>query len=92
MAAILKHGPGNPRNSEGAFVELADGSIYFLYTRYNGESYHDHASADICGMISKDGGRTWVSVGTVIKNDSMNVMSVSLLRLQDGRIAMVYVP
>ena len=90
MVTFLKHGPGNPRNSEGAFVQLKDGAIYLVYTRYCGDSHHDHASADLYGMISKDGGRTWESTGTVIKNDSLNVMSVSLLRLQDGRIAMVY--
>ena len=90
MCTFLKHGPGNPRNSEGAFVKLADGSIYLLYTRYYGESYKDHATANLCGMISKDGGRTWDPLGTVIDNDGMNVMSVSLLRLQDGRIAMLY--
>ena len=91
MSTMLRHGPGNPRNSEGAFVRLADGSIYLLYTRYRGESHHDDSTADLCGMISQDGGQTWVSLGTVVKSEHMNVMSVSLLRLQDGRIALVYI-
>ena len=75
MSTMLRHGPGNPRNSEGAFVRLADGSIYLLYTRYRGESHHDNSTADLCGMISKDGGQTWVSLGTVVKSEHMNVMS-----------------
>lgn len=91
MEHILKHSvPGNPRNSEGAFIKLADGTIYFAYSRYNGESGHDHASADIAAVISKDNGKTWSEPFTVLENQKMNLMSVSLLRLQNGRIAMVY--
>ena len=91
MEHILKHSvPGNPRNSEGAFVKLADGTLYFAYSRYNGEFGHDHASADIAAVISKDNGATWSEPVTVLKNSRMNLMSVSLLRLQNGRIAMVY--
>ena len=55
----LFHGEGNPRNSEGAFVELKDGRILFAYTRYKGASWADAATADIVGRISTDGGRTW---------------------------------
>ena len=43
----LFHGEGNPRNSEGAFVELKDGRILFAYTRYKGASWADAATADI---------------------------------------------
>ena len=91
MEHILKHSlPGNPRNSEGAFVKLANGTLYFAYSKYNGESGHDHATADIAAVISKDNGATWSEPVTVLKNSKMNLMSVSLLRLQNGRIAMVY--
>ncbi len=31
ITAELTHGPGNPRNSEGAFVTLADGRIFTIY-------------------------------------------------------------
>ena len=52
----LFHGEGNPRNSEGAFVELKDGRILFAYTRYKGGSWADAATADIVGRTSSDGG------------------------------------
>ena len=91
MEHIIKHSAsGNPRNSEGSFVKLADGTLYFAYSRYNGTSGNDHASADIAAVVSKDNGKTWSEPFIVLKNTSMNLMSVSLLRLQNGRIAMVY--
>lgn len=90
MEYILKHSPLNQRNSEGAYVKLADGTLYFAYSRYNGEKFNDHAAADIAAVTSKDNGKTWSEPFIVVKNTKMNTMSVSLLRLQDGRIAMVY--
>ena len=89
MAFMLKHGPGNPRNSEGSFVRLADGRLLLIYTRYRGESHHDHAVADLVRRISADGGETWSEPEIVVANPAMNVMSVSLLRLADGRIALL---
>jgi len=43
-------------------------------------------------QFSRDGGQTWTDQDTVIlpNEGKMNVMSVSLLRLDDGRIAMFY--
>jgi hypothetical protein len=86
----LPHGTGNPRNSEGSFVRLQDGRILFVYTRYNGESWHDHATADLAAIESADDGRTWENPRIIRKNDADNIMSVSLLHLQDGRIALLY--
>lgn len=90
METILAHGPGNPRNSEGCFEKLKDGTIVFAYTRYNGDHWDDECTADICLIRSKDGGITWSEPELLVKNTKQNVMSVSLLRLQDDRIAMVY--
>lgn len=92
MEHFLRHNNENPRNSEGAFVQLSDGRLFFAYTRYNSQDkgWYDHASADIYATISSDGGQNWCEPFQVIRNDAQNVMSVSLLRLQDGRIAMVY--
>ena len=88
----LPPGPNNPRNSEGAFMPLKDGRIMFAYSRYYGESSSDHATADIAARYSSDKGATWTKTDEiVVKNEGgMNVMSVSLLRLKSGEIAMFY--
>lgn len=87
---LLPPGPGNPRNTEGAFVTLRDGRILFAYSRFTGGD--DNDAATIAGRFSRDGGRTWstTDVPIVEKEGDMNVMSVSLLRLNDGRIALFY--
>ncbi len=89
----LFHGPGNPRNSEGSFVTLKDGRILFVWSRFQGESGSDHAPAVLAARISSDGGRTWppATERVAVENaEGFNVMSVSLLRLHDGRIALFY--
>ncbi|MHB9133680.1 MAG: sialidase family protein [Armatimonadota bacterium] len=88
----LPHRPGNPRNSEGSFVTLVDGRILFVYSHYDGEHWADEASARLCARYSTDGGHTWsVDDVVVVENEGRcNVMSVSLLRLQDGRIGLWY--
>lgn len=91
MEQILRHTmPGNPRNSEGSFVKLSDGTLYFAYSRYCGSSASDHAAADIYAVTSSDNGASWSEPFIVLKNRAINLMSVSLLRLNDNRIAMVY--
>lgn len=82
---------GNPRNSEGDFVTLEDGRILFIYTHFTGGG-SDHATAHLASRISGDGGNTWTAKDkTVMENDGeQNIMSVSLLRLRDGRIALFY--
>lgn len=91
---VLKLLPGsdNPRNSEGDFISLKDGSILFVYSHYTGNSSSDHASAYLAGRRSYDDGLSWTKEDEVIvaKEGLMNVMSVSLLRLQNGNIAMFY--
>ena len=82
---------GNARNSEGSFVRLADGRLLYVYTHFVG-SVHDDAEAFLAGRVSGDDGRTWSDEDvTVIANPpGENIMSVSLLRLADGRIALFY--
>ncbi|MEX2568556.1 MAG: sialidase family protein [Cyclobacteriaceae bacterium] len=91
---VLKLNPGenNPRNSEGDFIRLNDGRIMFIYTHFTGASASDFGSAYLAARYSADDGQTWTSESkTVVSNDGgMNVMSVSLLRLQDGNIALFY--
>ena len=90
METFLAHGPGNPRNSEGCFEKLSDGTLVFAYTRYSGNHWNDECTADIALIRSKDNGRTWSTPEILVKNNSQNVMSVSLLRLRSGKIGMVY--
>ena len=46
MEKLLAHAEGNPRNSEGSFERLADGTLIFAYTRYMGDEWDDHYPAD----------------------------------------------
>jgi len=82
----------NPRNSEGDFINLKDGRILFVYSHYYGDSGSDHAPAYLAGRYSDDGGKTWTGTDEIIlpNEGGMNVMSVSLLRLQNGDIALFY--
>ncbi len=91
---VLQMPPGddNPRNSECDFVTLSNGNILLVYSHYTGKSSSDHATAFLASRISKDGGKTWsVQDELVLKNEGkMNIMSVSLLRLNNGKIALFY--
>jgi sialidase-1 len=81
----------NPRNSEGAFVTLKSGRILFLYTQFYGGGA-DESPARIVSICSDDGGQTWDRQPRVVVENTghQNVMSVSLLRLQSGKIALFY--
>ncbi len=79
-----------PRHSEGDILELKDGRLCLIYTRFTGGS-GDHARADLVMRISSDDGETWTKPETVVRRTGgLNVMSVSLLRLTGGRIALFY--
>ena len=88
----LPNRAGNPRNSEGSFVTLKDGRIMFAWSRYRGKDWSDEARADIAVRFSSDGGNTWTAKDRIIiRNEGrQNVMSTSLLRLHDDRIALFY--
>jgi sialidase-1 len=80
-----------PRNSEGSFARLQSGKIIFYYTQFYGGT-GDEAPAHIVGIESADGGRTWSGPREIVPNrGGKNVMSVSLLRLQSGKLALFYV-
>lgn len=85
---------GNSRNSEGDFVVLNDGRIFFAYSRFIGGGGDDNDRCVIAARTSSDKGETWSGDRIVARNEidpKGNVMSVSLLRLRDGRLAMFYV-
>jgi sialidase-1 len=79
-----------PRNSEGDIIELQDGRLCLIYTRFTGGT-GDHAAADLAKRVSRDGGQSWSDDELIVRHEgAANVMSVSLLRLTDGRIALFY--
>ena len=81
---------GNGRNSEGSFIRLQDGRILFYFTQYHADDC-DFGQADLAFCTSADDGETWSKPEIFIKGpEDGNVMSVSLLRLQNGRIMMSY--
>ena len=84
---------GNPRNSEGSFIRNKNGDILFAYSRYHGDSVHDHASCDIAMIVSSDEGETW-SKERIIASASefgvQNVMSVSAVKQLSGDIAFYF--
>ncbi|MEY2882017.1 MAG: hypothetical protein RLZZ15_4397 [Verrucomicrobiota bacterium] len=89
----LPPGPGNPRNSEGAFADLKDGRILFVYSHFVGTSSGDSAKARLAARTSADGGETWSGdtfIATPEEDTVMNVMSVSLLRHANGDLGIFY--
>ena len=83
--------PDNPRNTEGSFVTLKDGRVMFAYTKFTGGG-DDHAAATVVARYSSDGGQSWTTTDQPVvgREGKMNAMSVTLLRLKDGRIALFY--
>lgn len=89
----LRPSIGNPRNSEGAFLELKDGKLLFVYSRFIGDSSGDTGLACLAGRCSNDGGNTWSDdfiVATPEEHQAINIMSVSLLRMLNGDIGLFY--
>ena len=78
------------RSGEGCVHELADKSLMAVYGKFEGGGDDDQAK--LVKQISKDGGKTWSKAALLIKSppSALNLMSLSTLRLQDGRIGMVY--
>ena len=83
---------GNPRNSEGAFLRLKNGELLFAYSRFKGESWGDFAVCDIAAIRCK--GSVWSEPEILFSAKSLgtkNVMSVSLLRLDNGDIGLFFI-
>ena len=87
----LKPNSENPRNSEGDFIQLKEGRMLFVFSSFTGGG-GDHAKGHLAGCFSDDHGKTWSQEKSVVlpNEGDLNVMSVSLLRLDNGNIAMFY--
>lgn len=82
----------NPRNGEGTFIRLEDGSILYAYTGFTGDSWFDHMPSDIRGIYSYDEGETWSGDRILLGHDeaSENFMCPSLLRMANGDMGLFY--
>lgn len=83
--------PENPRNSEGAFLGFESSRVLFVYTEFYGGAA-DESPARLVAVESTDAGVTWTrEPRPMVENvGTRNVMSVSLLRLHSGRVALFY--
>lgn len=88
---LLPPSPKNPRNSEGSIIQLKDERLLLGYTHFYG-GRKDNSPAKIAGRFSEDGGKTWSTQDMTIQENEgrENVMSVTLLRLNTGEIALFY--
>lgn len=84
------HTADGNRSGEGAAVLLDDGSLYLVYGRFRGGG--DFSPAELVCRRSRDGGKSWSAPETFFTPDPswVNAMSVSLLRLHDGRLAALF--
>ena len=88
----LKANAEYTRHSEGAFLRMKDGSILYAYSRFR-ESSRDDAPSDIVGCFSYDEGETWTEPTPFLNAadyNSHNIMSVSLLRMQNGDVGLFF--
>ena len=56
---LLETSDKNPRNGEGSFIKLNDGSILFGFTEFIGLTREDEENARISAVVSYDEGKTW---------------------------------
>lgn len=80
------------RDGEGSVARAADGSLLLAYTHFE-DGGADHSKAVVVTRRSTDNGRTWSERTCLVKPPAgaLNVMSVSLLPLRDGRLGCVYI-
>jgi len=79
-----------PRNSEGDIIELEDGRLCLIYTRFTG-GRKDASAADLAMRTSSDNGKTWSNDRIIVPNEGgCNVMSVSILRLKNDELLLFY--
>ena len=89
--AFLNTGVDNPRNGEGTFARLQDGTILHVYTEYYGDTWADCSTARLSAVTSSDEGESWSAPYIIIERDetALNYMSPTLLRLPNGDLGMV---
>ena len=82
----------NPRNGEGSFIRLNNGTIMYAYTKFRGGHWGDECTADIVAVYSDDEGETWGNERIIVEHTdySRNTMCPHLVRMKNGNIGMCY--
>ncbi len=82
-----------PRNGEGSFIRLKNGNLMFAYTEFCGNDWDDDAVANITALISRDEGETWTDKKILFRKppESLNIMCLSFLRMNNGDIGAFYI-
>ena len=83
----------NPRNGEGTFIRLADGTIMYAYTKFRGNHWGDECTADIVAIYSGDEGESWNNERIIVEHIegiSRNTMCPHLVRMKNGNIGLSY--
>lgn len=86
-------GENNARNGEGSFIKLSDGKIMFGFTEFTSNSWDDDFEARISCIFSNDDGETWSEKQVLFEKpeDAKNIMSLSLLRMNNNDIGAFYI-
>lgn len=82
----------NSRNSEGDFIQMDDGRIALVYTRFRSNN-HDGGTADLAVSFSIDGGESFSPEKIILSPEdvgAINIMSVSLFKDNAGNICLFY--
>lgn len=85
--------PTNQGNSGGAFINLHDGRMMFIFSRYVSQGARDDSPCNLSRCYSSDSGETWTDpeiLFTHSENTAINLQSVNLLRMQNGDIGLFY--
>ena len=90
---MISASAGNPRNGEGSFIRLSDGTIAYAFTEFKDTSREDEANADISVIFSHDEGESWSERRVLFTKPtaSMNLMCFSFLRMGNGDIGAFYI-
>lgn len=90
---LLETSDKNPRNGEGSFIKLNNGSILFGFTEFIGLTREDEENARISAVISYDEGETWSDRFVLFRKpeNAVNIMSLSFLRMNNGDIGAFYI-
>ena len=64
----------------------------YVFTQYYGDSWDDHATARIAVIYSADQGETWTTPEVLVEKgeNDLNLMSISLLRMENGDLGLMY--